>query len=202
MTNLLKATTVAALLASIAVFGVPITAHSQTTQHGKRFTGEQIYRGVLFGEAPVAQLLPELWPTGHGPTVSTKEQVVAWNKFKKDVVAQVMIIDPSFMDYFAQETQSGDHLRVQSALERGSRNTFTAMQNLGYVDSSGKPTGNLQGASLYFDVVVAIESIVAAVVVAVVIAFGVLSVQSAEQSTALYRETVVSSIAVNLNTIQ
>jgi SdpC family antimicrobial peptide len=43
------------------------------------------------------------------------------------------------MDRFGVELQSGDQLRVQTALADASQRMSTAMQNLGYLDNNGNP---------------------------------------------------------------
>src|SRR5204862_7088905 len=41
------------------------------------------------------------------------------------------------MDRFGSDMQSGDHFKIQAALQEASEKTFAAMQGLGYIDSGG-----------------------------------------------------------------
>jgi len=54
------------------------------------FSGEQIFRGLYFGEAPVAQLFPDIWASDEATLpLDTKEKVLEWDNLKQQVVAEV-----------------------------------------------------------------------------------------------------------------
>jgi SdpC family antimicrobial peptide len=125
---------------SISLLGIPRPAFAQSSQS---FTGEQIFRGILFGEPPVSQLFPEIWAGDAArQSLDTKDKIIAVNELKEGVVAEIISSDPAFLSYFGQEMQSGDHLRVQAALREASQRMFAAMQSLEYLDSEGNPEPN------------------------------------------------------------
>ncbi len=136
--------------------------------------------------------------------LDTKEKAIAWEALKNNTIAELTSKGPNFMQAFGSEMQSGDHLRVQAALEDAGERTLAAMQTLGNVDSAGNPSSQ-DGTLLYTQTVVAAYVAVAVVVVVIAIAFATVKKQSnvaTEQTTALYRETLINSIALKLNTAQ
>ena len=214
MTNYFKATTVTALILSIAFLGTPRPVLAQTQSAPRTFTGSQIFRGLLFGEAPVSQLFPEVWASEQAiQSLDTKEKVIALNDLKKSVIADIISHDSTFMARFGQEMQSGDVLRIQAALDEAGQNTFSAMQRLGYLDGAGNPTTNL-GAAQGDCLSVAVAA--AVVVVGAVVAFAVILVAGAaaavvikvkvkkekgavtEEESQLYRETLINLMAERL----
>jgi hypothetical protein len=72
------------IIISISTFSNSVFALSPSNT--RTFTGEQIFRGVLFGEAPVAQLFPEIWGSQEvADQLSTKGGVKAWENLKESV---------------------------------------------------------------------------------------------------------------------
>ena len=78
MTNSFKATIVTTLVLSVALLGTPRPALARNQTQLRTFTGSQIFRGLLFGEAPVSQLFPEIWASEQAiQSLDTKEKVLA-----------------------------------------------------------------------------------------------------------------------------
>jgi SdpC family antimicrobial peptide len=123
----------AALLASVMFYvgsAVPVTAQSSTTtpQTQPLYDGETIFRGVLLDDGPIAKLFPEIW---ENPVVvgyrdkamqsGSEEQATA---ARRALISALRAQDPTFLDRFGKEMQSGDHIRIQQALnEAGERMT-------------------------------------------------------------------------------
>ncbi len=74
-------------------------------------SGEEIIRGVFFGEGEVANLFPEIWENFRSQ-LSGKE----WDEMKEAMVSTVKETDPTFLDKFGEEMQSGDHIRIQTII--------------------------------------------------------------------------------------
>jgi SdpC family antimicrobial peptide len=128
----------------MALLGLPQRAFAQSVNGQRDFTGEEIFRGLFFGEAPASQLFPEIWDSKMvAQTFDTKDKVIAWADLKERVVAEMILNDATFMDRFAVEMQSGDQLRVQAVLGESSQKMSVAMQSLGYLDSDGNPVPDL-----------------------------------------------------------
>jgi hypothetical protein len=74
----LQKTLVSLILFSVALLGVPLQGISQGGSSS--FSGEQIFRGLYFGEAPVAQLFPDIWASDEATLpLDTKEKVLEWD---------------------------------------------------------------------------------------------------------------------------
>ena len=204
MTNYFKAAVVAALILSIAVLGAPRSVVAQTQSLPRTFTGSQIFRGLLFGDAPVSQLFPEIWAAEQAvQSLDTKEKVLTWNDLKRSVVADIISHDSMFMGRFGEEMQSGDVLRIQAALDEAGQKTVSTMQRLGYIDGAGNPAANLivgQG-----DCVVVVRQAYALTPVALPLALAVVTVKVkkekgalTEEKSQLCRETLISLMAERL----
>jgi SdpC family antimicrobial peptide len=105
------------------------------------FAGEELFRGLVFLDGPVAERLPELRGSKAATGEMTAEQreelagladagmdLAALEQAKRDhyeefVAVQTEVIDwiaandPEFFDRFAKEVQSGDHYRVTVAMD-------------------------------------------------------------------------------------
>jgi SdpC family antimicrobial peptide len=157
----------AVLLASLMLYtgsAVPVTAQPLATTQPANYDGETVFRGVLLDDGPVAKLFPEIW---ENPTVvgyrdqamqaGSEEQAAAG---RQEVIAALRAQDPSFFDRFGKEMQSGDHIRIQQAMnEAGDRLMKVAAEEAGRSPSLDR--------RVYAWIAVAVA---AAVVVAVVVA--------------------------------
>lgn len=81
-----------------------------------RVTGEEAFRGLVLGEGAVAQQLPEIWANLPAQTLSSEQQA-ARNQVKAQLIADLRAADATFFTRFASDVQSGDHLRIERALE-------------------------------------------------------------------------------------
>jgi len=160
MKSTLKITIVTLLISSMGCFGLPSPVFAQTRPTPTTFSGEQIYRGLLLGEAPVSQFFPEIWAKGD-------RGISGMEEMDEQVIAQINAEDRTFMGRFAVEMQSGDHLRIETALQEAGALTIKAMQNLGYLDPAGMPAEGRDGAECFALARVAVAAYVVAVVVVV-----------------------------------
>ena len=105
------------------------TAHLKATT---QYNGETLFRGLYFGEGPVASHFPEIW---HAPQVeqrlSSVEGSEEWVSTKDQAVAWVRNSDPTFFQRFEQDVQSGDHIKVSRAYKEGSQKLSAFAQSMG-----------------------------------------------------------------------
>ncbi len=98
-----------------------VAAHPGThTNAAARFDGETLYRGLAFGQGPVAALFPEL-ATLPAPTAEATAVV-------DRIVTRIRNIEPSFFARFASAIQKGDRVRIRTALESARTITEQAIQ--------------------------------------------------------------------------
>lgn len=160
MTRTFKTAIVTTLIASMALLGLPSPTFAQEPPTPNAFTGEQIFRGIFFGQDPVSHLFPEMWG-------KDQAKVSEWNEMDEQIVARIIANDWTFMARFAAEMQSGEHLRVQAGLEEAGQSTIRAMQELGYLDKEGNPAEGLASGDCLFAFRVVVAVYVAAVAVVV-----------------------------------
>jgi SdpC family antimicrobial peptide len=150
-----------ALIIAIAVVGIPFTASAQSSSQS--FTGEEVFRGVLFGEDPVAKLFPDIWASDEvAEQLNTKEKIKAWEALKEQVISHIKTNDPAFMDRFGVEMQSGSHLRIQNALTESSDKITTALKALGAMTPDGEFNSSYQGSMACSAVVVCVVTVAVA----------------------------------------
>jgi SdpC family antimicrobial peptide len=139
------------------------------------YDGETLYRGLVFGQGPVAQLFPELAQT---PTASP-EAAAAIDR----LIKRMSELNPSFFARFAGSVQSGDRVRIRSALEDADAVTKEAIASLGgSLAASGNARGDQVEITIFvFEILAIAVAVVAVVDVAVVVAPAGAAVQ--EQTT-------------------
>jgi SdpC family antimicrobial peptide len=127
------------LVASLIIFLVRpglSASSSNTGQRNQRHAGEEIFRGLLFGEGEIAEKFPQIWK--HPQVVEQMKKpgrLEQWNIFKERVIAGIKKKDHTFFDRFGEEIQSGDHLRIVDILNesgqaiRGQLMELQAMAN-------------------------------------------------------------------------
>jgi SdpC family antimicrobial peptide len=144
--------------------------------------GEELYRGMVFGEGPAAKLFPEIWQSS---AVQGKVQISEAERRAKadEVVAWIHRKDPTFFDRFGSDVTSGDRETIASMLAETRDITVPAVKEVARL--AGQKSGRASpgedrglGVFLYADVAVAYD--IAAVLVAV--AFGFVAVMPADAS--------------------
>jgi SdpC family antimicrobial peptide len=80
--------------------------------------GEQLYRGLFFGEEPVARFFPEMWGgSSQKDEKWTPEHQVAFSTWKREVIAHIQQADPTFFTRFRTEVTSGQHRRIARIMD-------------------------------------------------------------------------------------
>jgi SdpC family antimicrobial peptide len=145
--------------------------------------GEELYRGMVFGEGPAAKLFPEIWQSS---AVQGKVQISeAERRTAADqVVAWIHRKDPTFFDRFGSDMTSGDREAIASILAETRDITVPAVKDVAKLASqkSGRRASPGEdrglGVYLYADLVVVYDIAVAVVAVA----FGFVAVMPADAS--------------------
>ncbi|MGI6187052.1 MULTISPECIES: sporulation delaying protein family toxin [Bacillales] len=93
-----------------------VSVNAYATQPSKvKYDGETLFRGIIFGQGPVAHLFPEIWTKDLLSKVNQKEtkQVI------DHLVARMKAKSPSYFAEFERAVYSGDHLKINKAIDKG-----------------------------------------------------------------------------------
>ena len=159
------------------------------------YSGEALFRGIAFGQGEVGSKLTEIWPDGGAEGIAkTPAQAIAVRGFIDETVRSIRKTDPTFFERFAAATQSGDHFKVDRAINE-------AVNQVQVVASAHKPTGpngSVSAECVVVDAFAVIQYAVAvtAFAVAVVVIFA--EIQASTKASNLKHDTLVNAVATNL----
>lgn len=116
------------------------------------YTGEQLFRGLMMGQGPVATLVPSV--TSQAPDLETMvqdaEQLKAVLMVEDHVVEQIKKDFPNFFFTFKKSIQSGDHIKVKEALKQSNEIVVKAIyqlpeykKNKAVIENSRKSLSNI-----------------------------------------------------------
>lgn len=139
MRNTVKVLLVGALSMGLTVSGVTaasasgageltgqrISAASSTSE---RFSGEELFRGVVFGQGKAGKVLGDL-------TAAVRITPELEREIDR-IVSDIQSEDASFLSEFAARAQSGDVIQVRDAFTSLGQALETTLSNLGYADGS------------------------------------------------------------------
>lgn len=120
----LLSATLAVLLASAAVPVAPPAAAAEAEARDaarRAFSDDEIFSGLLLGAGRVAALFPEVW---QNPTYLSMmshlrpEQRAKVPQGRAELLRMLRETEPELIPSFAQDVRSGDHVRIQHALDR------------------------------------------------------------------------------------
>ena len=89
------------------------------------FSGPEVFRGLFFGTGPVADLFPEVWDDVRASLEANRspEEVEALRsqvaELESRVIRWIEAQDSKFFATFGEHVQSGDHVRIEEALDAG-----------------------------------------------------------------------------------
>lgn len=127
----------AALMLGVgACGGEPEPTHAQSA-----VTGEEAFKGLFFGEGAVAARLPEVTGSLALSNLPPEEQARHAQR-RTQLVASIKDADPTFFERFGADIQSGNHLRIEQALNEGLAVMKTASQ--GSLSQSDTDSGSLE----------------------------------------------------------
>lgn len=100
---------------------------AETDEPTLKFSGEEVLRGLVFGEGPVADLFPELWNkqalADALAQLSPEDRAAYHADMEKmrvqldDMLTELRTEDAGFLDRFGTALQSGNHVQIERALE-------------------------------------------------------------------------------------
>jgi len=108
---------VASLLCATLPFAFTPPAVAQPKQ-ARSYSGEVLFRGLLFADGPVAERIPELQRAKvvYGFNRLNAKQLAAVRHLEQELINRLKRGDPRYFDRFQRDIQSGDHRRVQKSL--------------------------------------------------------------------------------------
>jgi SdpC family antimicrobial peptide len=127
---------------------------------GRRFSGEEIFRGVFFGTGPVAARLPEIWQQPRFASVNHLRAEPRVRRLQERLVAKLEQAHPGLLDWFGIEAQSGDHLRIRHALGFVGDQLVEAIGTEANYDAEFTTSQDLETAGLVLGPVVAVAAFV------------------------------------------
>jgi len=145
--------------------GAPTGVPSQAA--AVRYDGETIFRGLAFGQGPVARLFPELAATP--PLSAEGTQVV------DAIIAEMRGIDSTFFDRFAAEMY-GSRVRVRAAIESANELAKSAILAINARYSSASTSSEQGDCILVLVIALVVLAVVGGVILAVVAAGAVVAV--------------------------
>jgi|GEM_PF-4879016 len=127
MLHKVKRSAATACLVAMALTMVPAPSGAAAPT-GIAYTGEEIFRGVIFGQGDVANLFPELWAKPHQMLERSLERSDNPEERRAQIEREVDLVistiwtqDPAFFGRFEENVTSGDHLVVREALFEGAQ---------------------------------------------------------------------------------
>jgi SdpC family antimicrobial peptide len=113
--GIVSAGIVAAVIAACADVNSPAPA---PLERAAVRSGEEMFRGIVFGEGTVGRMLPEVWGEGRDPSASLgREKLQRYERNKTTLIARMRTADADFFTRFGADVQSGDHLRIERAMD-------------------------------------------------------------------------------------
>lgn len=95
------------------------------------FTGEQLYRGLLFGDGPVAEVIPQVRDHYRVTNfVTTVEELQLVRATQDRIISAIDETAPEFFRDFRSMIRSGDHFMVQKALREAADVTLRAIGSI------------------------------------------------------------------------
>ena len=177
--------------------GLRVYAESETNKH---YTGEEIFSGVFFGQGEVAKLFPEMWEQ-YQATINNNSQ--EFEQIKNNVIAEIKEKDSDFFTNFGTEMRSGDHLRVQTALQGGAQE-IRQLKNSEFNQEFVKSAYNVSSereVTVYVDIAVAVAVVAVVFLVITVIDFTPVAPggQAINSPSTLQRDQLVDMLTVKLD---
>jgi SdpC family antimicrobial peptide len=81
------------------------------------YSGEDLFRGIFYGEGPVADRLPYVSDLNPGEFLEKGDELQEYQDLKEEIIAGLSANNPSFFDNFRSQMLSSNHLTIQRGLE-------------------------------------------------------------------------------------
>lgn len=118
---------IAICLTVVLVFGITPSVLAQgQLQKINHFTGEDIFKGLVFGQGEVAKIFPEVWSKDMLKQANEEEN----QKLVTKVLDEMKKIDGSFFIQLENAVKSSNYISVDRALSTGGELLLKAIQAL------------------------------------------------------------------------
>ncbi|ETT84691.1 sporulation delaying protein family toxin [Bacillus mycoides] len=112
--KLLTLVTVIMLLVTLLVFFN--RSNSVNAEVNKDYSGEELYKGIVFGQGKVAKLFPQVWDEEKIRNVNSKESLELTTK----LINEMKLSDPFYFNNLKKAVNSKEPLEISQAFENGS----------------------------------------------------------------------------------
>lgn len=103
----------------------------------RTYSGEELYRGLFFGEGEVAGLVPEFWGEMHQALENVSaDDLERIQGVRDQIIAEIDASFPGYFSSFSSDLHSGNPLLVRAALEGAYDKTLTVASALFPQDGS------------------------------------------------------------------
>lgn len=103
------------------------------------FSGVELYRGIVFGDGPVAERIPTIRDHLQLEAQITEPEALAEIRRQiTELIAAISEKEPGYFDAFAQEVLSGDHERISRAMGEGAKRARAEADDLGIYDQDSQ----------------------------------------------------------------
>jgi SdpC family antimicrobial peptide len=102
-----------------------------TTNAQNKYTGEELFRAVYFGQGNFAEQVAELQGMSIENFTSDAQEIREANQFQDQIVAYIKTQKPDFFDQFSNALHSGNHVKVRNQLQNGKSTLYWAGGQLG-----------------------------------------------------------------------
>ncbi|HGE5782742.1 TPA: sporulation delaying protein family toxin [Bacillus pseudomycoides] len=150
-------TTVTLLITLLMFFNKPYSVKAETK---KEFTGEEIYKGIVFGQGKVAKELPQVWDEKKMQMANSKENAEVVNK----IIMEMKAKDSTYFKRLEQSIKTKDFMAIKKEFENGSVLLKNTVENLNFnVQTKETTQQNGTGNAAILSGVVALSKIQMAV---------------------------------------
>jgi SdpC family antimicrobial peptide len=98
-----------------------------TVSPEKRFSGQELFRGIVLKQGDVAGKIPLIQEIGMLNTMSAAEKLTV-ARFNGDIIAKIEEMNPSFFSDFQRKIQSGDQLQVKNGINQAVAAFYSAVK--------------------------------------------------------------------------
>lgn len=117
----------AALVASVMLFMSCQNGGEQALAPEYSYDGETLYRGLIQGRGPVAELIPEVRDNFVLDDYVSGEALDTLLVVHDRIVETIHMIEPEFFDGLKAAMESGDHLRIQAKIREAESVTLRSV---------------------------------------------------------------------------
>ena len=178
----------------VSVYYVP-TVNAAFSKNVYSYTGEQIFKGIIFGKGEFANNVPLIQKMIEKKIskLSSSEKLV-FSKLQDEIYEKFVHDDPNFINTFKEEILSHDYIKIDNALKKTGDKLTTYLKNRSIKtnNSNTADNGSCVTITAFVNIAVVVEIVV--LVLAVAVAYTDPTQQDLVK-TKLQREQIVDCIA-------